>query len=142
MKKWYSVIVLAIVTVSVIALRGVSDTYAVLQDVSGTLDQQSVPVVYDLVVRQAYVDGWRGRLVEQERFTQVSLRLRIAVDAGTVTWRLTEPQGEVRWQGRVRAGEELRKSRNVAPLEGAWTLEVVPTQARGDYDVLWVGREQ
>lgn len=142
MKKWYSVMALGIVMLSVIALRGVSGTDAVLQHTSGRLKPQSDPVVYDLDVRQAYVDGWRGRLIEQERFTGVSLRLRIALDAGSVTWRLTDPRGEVRWQGRVRAGEELRESRDVPPVEGTWTLEVVPTQARGDYDLLWEGREQ
>ena len=75
---------------------------------------------------QAYVD-------------EVRLRLQLAVEAGAVAWRFTDPAGAMRWEGRARAGDRVDRTRSFLPVDGHWRLELEMQGFTGRYDTLWEG---
>jgi len=69
---------------------------------------------------------------------RMTLRMKVQLTRGMVTWRLLDPKGQVQAEGEampgVGAGPEVR---NVAPMEGRWVLEIKWLGATGSHNVNW-----
>lgn len=65
----------------------------------------------------------------------VSLEMFFDVDGGTVQWMLTDPDGEVRWEGT--AARTVKESRRFDTIAGEWLLDVTAASASGKYSVRW-----
>lgn len=93
--------------------------------------------------RQTFRDASRTQTVEgfvPEGTRELSLALDLQVDAGTVAFRVRDPQGEVRWEGELTGGGSLTDRRDFPPVVGPWRLDFQMVGAAGRYEARWLGR--
>ena len=84
--------------------------------------------------------------------TGVYLHVQAQLTAGALGFVLTDPAGEIRWQGRITPGEALPDTGNATdaarrpgfdeerffdPATGDWTLVVTLEAATGSYTLTW-----
>ncbi|HEX2165568.1 MAG TPA: hypothetical protein VHM02_16620 [Thermoanaerobaculia bacterium] len=97
----------------------------------------------ELEERQTFRDASRTQTVEgfvPETTEELSLSLDLQVDAGTVAFRVRDPQGQVRWEGELTGGGSLTDRREFPPVAGPWRLDFQMVGADGRYEVRWLGR--
>lgn len=66
-----------------------------------------------------------------------SLSLTLHASEGSFVYTLADPHGTVAWEGRVKAGENLKETRPVKPVPGKWILTLTMENATGSYDIEW-----
>ena len=71
--------------------------------------------------------------------TAVDLDVQITLSAGSATVKLTDPNGEVRWEEEIVAPADYSRSGDFEAIDGEWTLEVSLEDATGGYDIQWQG---
>lgn len=69
--------------------------------------------------------------------TSNNLRMRVDLTEGSVSWTLTDPEGDVRWEEEIVAPARWNESREFEPTGGEWTLKMSLKNATGGYDVHW-----
>ena len=69
----------------------------------------------------------------------IDLSVEADLQGGSMSWRVTDPTGEVRWEKEIDPTEGLNESRRFKPVSGVWKLEIVLEGASGHYDVHWLG---
>ena len=65
----------------------------------------------------------------------VDLQMRYNLKGGSVTWTLTDPQGDVQWEGTATHNEHL--SRHFDTVAGEWMLDITAESADGKYSMEW-----
>ncbi|MBN1963808.1 MAG: hypothetical protein JW910_04120 [Anaerolineae bacterium] len=76
-----------------------------------------------------------------DRLAGASLQLQFDVEAGSVHWRFTDPEGEVRWEGDAVAGDQVDERQEFPPLAGLWHLDLDMQGFTGRYDTSWEGHD-
>lgn len=74
---------------------------------------------------------------DQGRF---QLELQITLDSGTLTWRLADPDGAIRWTGRATGPGHHIRSRAFDSTAGEWALTLAQAQAVGEYHTRWASQ--
>lgn len=69
--------------------------------------------------------------------TSNDLRVRVDLTEGSMSWTLTDPEGDVRWEEESVAPAHWNESREFEPIVGEWTLRLSLENATGGYDVHW-----
>jgi hypothetical protein len=94
--------------------------------------------------QQTFRDATRSQTVEApvgEEVERLELDLSLELRKGSLAFRVTDPQGVVRWQGTLSAGGELTDTRVFeTPAQGLWRFDIDLAEATGKYRVEWVGR--
>ncbi len=68
---------------------------------------------------------------------RLEFSLEVLLTSGAASWVLTDPEGEVRWEGTAEPGRRVRETRSYSPLEGDWRLTLALDKAGGRYEWLW-----
>lgn len=74
----------------------------------------------------------------QQEAVRACLTLTIENQAGTTSWALCDPQGTLRWHGRLTGERLMEDTRQFAAIVGEWTLELVHDDASGFYEIHWM----
>jgi hypothetical protein len=69
----------------------------------------------------------------------VDLHVQASLKAGSMTWKVIDSDGVVRWEGEVSTSGSQDESRRFEPVAGVWKLEIALEGASGHYDVRWTG---
>jgi hypothetical protein len=94
--------------------------------------------------------GWGGRplgntdvrvhtLDVRPAMEAVDLHVQASLKAGSMTWKVIDSDGVVRWEGEVSTSGSQDESRRFEPVAGVWKLEIALEGASGHYDVRWTG---
>lgn len=67
------------------------------------------------------------------------LTVNVALSAGSLSWRVIDPAGEVRAEGAVAAGETIGEPLNLDTVPGEWQVVVEAQAATGEYLIQWQG---
>ncbi|KPL15900.1 MAG: hypothetical protein AMJ93_16260 [Anaerolineae bacterium SM23_84] len=70
-----------------------------------------------------------------ESITSTSLRLVVETRGGSLTWRLLDPNGQVRWEDYVPHKLSSKETREFESIVGVWSLEMDTQSLRGGYDI-------
>ena len=62
---------------------------------------------------------------------------QVRLDAGTVTARLSTPDGQVQWEKTFTAPDTSRQTLSLDAVPGTWKLELQLENATGAYQVQW-----
>jgi hypothetical protein len=73
--------------------------------------------------------------------TSVDLDVQVTLSSGSATLRLTDPNGDVRWEEEIVAPASYSKSTGFEAVAGEWALEVSLENATGGYDIQWRGSD-
>ena len=92
---------------------------------------------------QSFRDATRTQTVEAyvpEGTEELELAIELAVDRGTVAFRVSDPLGVVQWQGELTSGGNFSDQRGLDPVVGTWRLDFEMVGASGRYEARWMGR--
>jgi hypothetical protein len=92
---------------------------------------------------QTYRDATRTQTVEAyvpEGTEELELAIELAVERGTVAFRVSDPLGVVQWQGELTSGGNFTDQRGLDPVVGTWRLDFEMVGASGSYEARGVGR--
>jgi len=65
----------------------------------------------------------------------VDIQIRCNLTSGSIHWTLTDPQGDMRWEGTATRKEQ--ESRCFQTIAGEWVLDVTAESANGKYSLEW-----
>jgi len=65
----------------------------------------------------------------------VDIQIRCNLTSGSIHWTLTDPQGDMRWEGTATRKEQ--ESRRFQTIAGEWVLDVTAESANGKYSLEW-----
>jgi hypothetical protein len=65
------------------------------------------------------------------------LHFKAKLNSGSLAWKLRDPEGELIWQGELRAPDRINENKKLPATPGNWELEISLQNASGDYDVDW-----
>lgn len=69
----------------------------------------------------------------------LKVELGLRLEEGAATWQLTDPDGEVAWEGRRGSGDHDPAATTLKAAPGEWTLTLTPDAADGSYILRWRG---
>ncbi|HAA85632.1 MAG TPA: hypothetical protein DCE14_04675 [Kosmotogaceae bacterium] len=72
-------------------------------------------------------------------FSNLTLKLDLRVDTGTVRWTVLDPEGDEKWTGQLDAGEKLKQSRSFELMEGKWKVTMSGENLSGEVLMEWTG---
>lgn len=67
----------------------------------------------------------------------LEVTIKIAVESGSVVWRLKTPTGGEVMGGQILAGESVDETRSFEAIPGEWLVEMEYFAAKGEYDLGW-----
>lgn len=92
---------------------------------------------------QTFRDATRTQTVEAyvpEGTEELELAIELAVERGTVAFRVSDPIGVVQWQSELTSGGKFSDQRGLDPVVGTWRIDFEMVGASGSYEARWVGR--
>lgn len=81
-----------------------------------------------------------ARYTVQDNMKAQSLALHLEVRKGEISWSFSDPAGEVHWKGELTEGQKLEEERELARIQGDWTLRVTGEDATGSVTARWQGK--
>jgi hypothetical protein len=81
-----------------------------------------------------------ARFTVQDNMKAQSLSLHLEVRKGEVSWSFNDPSGKVHWKGELMEGQKLEEERELAWIQGDWTLRVTGEDATGSVTARWQGK--
>ena len=73
----------------------------------------------------------------RQAMTSNDLSMRVDLTEGSMSWTLTDPEGDVHWEKEIVAPAHWNESHEFKPIVGEWTLKISLENATGGYDVHW-----
>jgi hypothetical protein len=132
MKKRINLIIILVLLMTQLACKlsnSVSKSMdAATANISAHFSGQTDLATHDLEVRQS------------QGFGEVEVHMDIEIERGTLTWKLIDPEGEVRWNGSAVDGQTVREDQSYKSMAGIWLLEIITHEATGQYDILMEAR--
>lgn len=68
---------------------------------------------------------------------RIQLTLDLQVDTGRLEWAVTDPAGEVCWQGHLTAEHAVLHTRHFQAIPGDWQLELALSDTSGQFEARW-----
>ena len=122
--RWMFLVILALVLIVCVQACGSTGTHSSSDSRSRTDFEDKTEIrITTLEVRPA--------------MTSNDLCVRVDLTEGSMSWTLTDPEGDVRWEEEIVAPARWHESREFEPIVGEWTLKISLENATGGYDVHW-----
>jgi hypothetical protein len=71
---------------------------------------------------------------------KIEVKFEALIDDGSLAWKLTDPEGALRWEGEISAGHCAKDDHTFDALEGEWTMDLDLRKFTGKYEVCWKAR--
>ncbi len=71
---------------------------------------------------------------------KVEVKFEVQIDNGSLAWKLTDPEGVLRWEDAIAAGHCAKDDRTFDALEGEWTMDLDHRKFTGKYEVCFEAR--
>jgi hypothetical protein len=71
---------------------------------------------------------------------KIEVRFEALIDNGSLAWKLTDPEGVLRWEGEITAGHCAKDDRTFDALDGEWTMDLNLNKFTGKCEVCWKAR--
>lgn len=79
-------------------------------------------------------------LVMNDSMSVSRLKLRAGIESGELSFRLVDPRGVTRLDGRRESGNVVADTGDLEPVPGTWELELELENATGQYELDWSAR--
>ncbi|GAB4574936.1 MAG: hypothetical protein Kow0077_23950 [Anaerolineae bacterium] len=118
----------------VIVMAGLITLIRILPMMPGTFDQAQAQNTMENMTRvETFV------YTVEPRHKATSLRILLSLESGAAAWIFTDPEGAVRWEGRLDGPGIVDQMRGFPPITGIWRMQLMLDDATGDYTVTWRG---
>ena len=67
----------------------------------------------------------------------VDLRIKSDLRSGTMSWKVVDPTGNIRWEESITGATIFFESRRFDAVTGEWRLQINLAGATGSYDISW-----
>jgi hypothetical protein len=71
---------------------------------------------------------------------KIEIELEAQIDNGLLAWKLTDPEGVLRWEEEIAAVRCAKDDRSFDALEGEWAMDLDLKKFTGKFEVCWKAR--
>jgi hypothetical protein len=75
-----------------------------------------------------------------ENARELTLELQLRASQGSYTWLVTDPEGNIAWEGSTEPGDSTEQKIEFDLLPGTWRLDLTTDNVSGSYDIEWLSR--
>jgi hypothetical protein len=71
---------------------------------------------------------------------KIEIEFEALIDDGALAWKLTDPEGVLRWEDEIAARHCAKDDRSFDTLEGEWVMNLDLEKFTGKFEVCWKAR--